>query len=247
MRPLALTQIALITASLLISGHSSANEAKIAAAVKVINPDATVRSIKDIPGTGLKEVIADNSVVYMDPNGRYLFFGTLLDLEAKKNLSDEAQASVRIGSLKGIPDSEKIIYEPKEVKHRITVFTDISCGYCHKVHENLQGYLDRGIAVEYVAFPRGGAQSPAWKEMQKVWCAPDRKAAYEQALRGEPVAGDANCKNPVASHYKLGDALDIEGTPAIFSQEGKQLGGYLPPDRMAAELNKKSAIPVAIK
>lgn len=230
------------------SSHSAqADEAKIAAAVKTINPTATVRSIKDIPGTGLKEVVADNSVVYMDPNGRYLFFGTLLDLESKKNLSEETQASVRVNSLRDIPLSEKIIYSPKDPKYRITVFTDITCGYCHKVQENLQGYLDRGIAVEYVAFPRGGAQTAAWTEMRKIWCAKDRKAAYEQALRGEALTNAADCNDPVARHYKLGDTLGIEGTPAIFSEDGKQLGGFLPPDRMAAELNKKSVTPVAIK
>lgn len=238
MRPAFLISSVALLAASLGAAPAHADEAKIAAAVKTINENATVRSIRDIPGLGLKEVIADNSVIYMDPNGRYLFFGTLLDLESKRNLSQEAQASVRVDSIRGIPASEKIIFAPKDVKHRVTVFTDITCSFCQKLHDDLDGYLERGIAVEYVAFPRGGQRSPAWQQMRNIWCAKDRKGAYEAGLAGQSVPATVNCSDPVASHYALGDTLSIEGTPALFTESGTLLSGYMPPDRLLAALEK---------
>lgn len=229
--------------ALLLAGNAQASEdnSKIHAAVKTIKDTATVRSIRDIPGLGLKEVVADSTVIYMDANGRYLFFGTLLDLESKRNLSDEAGAVVRKATLESIPDSEKIVYEPKNVKHRVYVFTDISCGYCHKVHENLQGYMDRGIAIEYLAYPRGGRQNPAFAEMQKIWCAKDRKAAYDYVQTGKSITDTPTCNDPVQKHFDIGEQLAFEGTPAIYSASGKQLGGFIAPDELAARLDKEEA------
>lgn len=225
----------------LMATSAYADEAQIKAAVKTIKETATIKSIRDIPITGIKEVIADNTVVYMDPTGRYLFFGTLLDLQEKRNLSDDAAAMVRKESLLSIPAADKIVYEPKVVKHRVTVFTDISCGYCHKVHENLKGYMDRGIAIEFVPYPRGGQQNPAWNEMRKIWCAKDRNAAYDAASAGKTIPGEASCDDPVARTFALGESLAFEGTPAMYSADGKQLGGYVPPEEMAQRLDKEAA------
>lgn len=212
---------------------------KIAAAVRVINPDATIHSVRDLPGVDLKEVTANNSVVYMDPEGRYLFFGTLLDLEQKRNLSEEAQTTARVLALDAIPDDEKIIYEPSNVLHRVTVFTDISCTFCERLHQHMAEYNDRGIAIEYVAFPRGGDRNPAWAQMQAVWCADDKKAAYDAAFGAAGTAGAASCADPVAKHYELGESLDIRGTPAIFTASGRHIGGFLEPDRMLIELERE--------
>lgn len=239
--------LTLALGTLLAAGAHAADEAKITpteraqiqAAVKTIKETATIKSIRDVPGTGLKEVIADSTVVYMDPTGRYLFFGTLLDLKEKKNLSDDAAASVRRSSLQSIPEADKIVYAPAVVKHRVTVFTDISCGFCHKVHENMKGYLDRGIAIEYVPYPRGGQQNPAWNEMRKIWCSKDRKAAFDYVQSGKSLTTEANCDDPVARTYALGEALAFEGTPAIYTEDGKQLGGFVPPEEMAVRLDKE--------
>lgn len=217
----------------------AASRAKIEAAVKVINQDAVVHSIRDVPGLGLKEVTANNSVVYMDPGGRYLFFGTLLDLEGKQNLSEIAQAKARVLALQSVPDSEKISYEPSNILHRVTVFTDISCGFCQRLHHNVAEYNDRGIAIDYVAYPRGGERNPAWAQMRSIWCAKDRKKAYDSAIAGAAPAGNAACDDPLASHYALGESLNVEGTPAIYTESGKYIGGFLQPDQMLLALEKE--------
>jgi thiol:disulfide interchange protein DsbC len=196
-----------------------------------------VKSIRDVPGIpGLKEVVADSSVVYMDENGQYLFFGTLLDMKNKLNVTEARMAEARVSALESIPVAEKIVLQAPQEKYRVTVFTDTTCGYCKLLHQNEQGYLDRGITIEYVAFPRGGTQSEAFPVMRQVWCSKDRYAAYKLASEGKPVPQVADCADPVGKHYNIGDKMAIEGTPAIFTADGKQLGGFLPPDQLEAKL-----------
>jgi len=212
--------------------------AAIAHTVAQINDTAAITSITPMPIGRLNEVLAQGTVLYVSDDGRYLFHGTLLDVEQRKNLTEIAQAATRRDLLASIPASEKIIYAPKgEVKHTITVFTDISCGYCKALHNNLQGYLDHGIQVEYVAWPRGGTASPAYADMERIWCAADRQAAYTAAVAGETITGPRDCtNNPVRSHYALGDQLGVEGTPAVYTRDGMQHGGFLLPDDLIARL-----------
>lgn len=233
-------RIPLLSLALLASATSAhADEAKIREAVRLVKETAVIKSIKDVPNTGLKEVVADSTVIYMDPEGQYLFFGTLLDLKNKQNLTEDAQARARAGTLQSIPESEKIVLKAPNEKYRVTVFTDVSCGYCKLLHQNEKGYLDRGISIEYVAFPRGGTQSEAFGVMRQVWCSKDRAAAYKTAIEGGSINQSADCADPVAKHYQLGDGMAIEGTPAIFTADGKQLGGYLSPEQMEARLSQK--------
>jgi len=231
----------LTLAMLAAAASAHADENDIRAAVRLVKETAVVKSIKDVPNTGLKEVIADSTVIYMDPKGQYLFFGTLLDLKNKQNLTEVAQATARRSSLQSIPESEKIVLKAPNEKYKVTVFTDVSCGYCKLLHQNEKGYAERGITVEYVAFPRGGTQSEAFGVMRKVWCSKDRAAAYKTAIEGGPLNQAADCADPVAKHYEIGDGMAIEGTPAIFTEDGKQLGGFLPPDQLEAKLKEQGA------
>jgi len=214
--------------------------AAIAATVAQINDTAAITAIKPIPIDRLNEVLVQGTVLYVSDDGRYLLHGTLLDVEARKNLTEVAMSATRRELIAGIPDAEKIIYRPDgEVKHTITVFTDISCGYCQQLHKHLQGYLDHGIQVEYVAWPRGGVGSPAFADMERIWCASDRQAAYAAAVGGTSgsLLGPRECDNPVRSHYTLGEQLGVEGTPAVYDRNGMQHGGFMPPDELIVRLS----------
>ncbi|WP_440986183.1 thioredoxin fold domain-containing protein (plasmid) [Xanthomonas sontii] len=218
----------------------SFNDQAIRNAVKLINPKAEIKAINDFGMPGIKQVLADTAVVYISNDGRYVFSGLMLDMVEKRNLSDEAQALARAEVLRSIPKAAYISYEPKVVKHRVTVFTDVSCGYCQMLHKNMQSYLDAGIAVDYVPFPRGGSASPAFSEMQSTWCATDRKKTLDAAFHGE-APRETRCSDPVAAMYDLGDKLGIQGTPAIYDAAGHHLGGYTPADQMIKQLDQFAA------
>ncbi|MFQ7389227.1 MAG: bifunctional protein-disulfide isomerase/oxidoreductase DsbC, partial [Escherichia sp.] len=94
-------------------------------------------------------------------------------------------------------ENEMIVYKAPQEKHVITVFTDITCGYCHKLHEEMKDYNALGITVRYLAFPRQGLESQAEQDMKSIWCAKDKNKAFETPWLAKREACDLN----VADHY----------------------------------------------
>ena len=114
-----------------------------------------------------------------------------------------------------------IIYPAKgETKAVVYAFTDADCGYCRKLHSEMDDINARGIEVRYLAWPRSQESVP---KMEAIWCSQDRNAAMDQAKMG------AN----VQAHMALGSRLGVRGTPAIFTEAGEQVGGYLPAAQLA--------------
>jgi thiol:disulfide interchange protein DsbC len=130
-----------------------------------------------------------------------------------------------------------IVFGPAAAKHSITVFTDVECGYCRKLHNDIEQLTKLGVRVRYAAYPRSGPGTDDWRKMEAVWCAKDRKAAITQAKQGQNVKSE-KCATPVASQFELGEQLGVRGTPAIFTTQGDYIGGYLPPAQMLEELDK---------
>lgn len=212
------------------------------AAIAELNPRAKVDYVGAAPLPGFREVIAGGQLLYVSDDGRYLMQGAVLDIQQKQDLmqTSAALAKYRRDLLASVPASERIVFAPPNAKYTISVFTDIECGYCRKLHSEI-GDLNRlGIAVEYLAFPRMGLGSQDHKDMISVWCAPDRKRALTDAKAGKPIPG-RDCKNPVTMEFDLGQRIGVSGTPAIYSAQGIQLGGYLPPDALRAKLDELAA------
>lgn len=131
-----------------------------------------------------------------------------------------------------------IVYAPKQVKHTVTIFTDIDCPYCRKLHKEMQSYLDAGIEVRYLAFPRAGAGSESYKKAVSVWCAKNREEAMTRAKRGETVKSES-CKHPVDRHLALVQRLGVNATPTIFLENGRRIPGYVPAQRLLQILEQE--------
>lgn len=202
-----------------------------------------VDAVAETPLAGIYEVATSQGMFYVSQDGRYLIQGSLFDLVNRVNLTDASMAKVRIKQLASF-ENDMIVFKAKDEKHVVTVFTDTSCGYCRKLHnemytykeknqqtqkvETLAGYTDLGITVRYLAFPRGGVDSPVYGEMQSVWCADDKEGAMSAAKNGGSVAS-ASCDNTVLKQYQLGEAFGVRGTPAMVLEDGTMLPGYRPP------------------
>jgi len=215
-------------------------EARALAAVKTLNPNVQVDQIGPAPIPGFQEAIIGGQPFYISNDGRYLMQGALYDIATKTNLADASMAKIRARLLQTIPVADRIIFAPPNPKYTVTVFTDVECGYCRKLHSQIADYNAKGISVQYVAFPRAGLGSDDFREMVAVWCSADPRKALTDAKNDRPVAY-RNCKNPVTMEYNLGQRMGLTGTPMVLTSDGVQLGGYLPPDAMRAQLDKLAA------
>ena len=210
----------------------------VRAALMKVAPGVKITSIKPSPITGFKEVLVDGKVLYVSSDGKYLLQGALIDLATRTNLTDASEAVQRRGVLAAIPAERKISFAPDNPKYRVTVFTDIDCGYCRKMHAQINDYNNLGIAVDYLFFPRAGIGSESFQKAVNVWCAPDRKVALTMAKNDRPLP-KKNCSNYVTMDYKLGLQVGVEGTPAIYAQNGVSIGGYLSPQDMLQSLQSQ--------
>jgi len=212
-------------------------EAKVRAAIRKINPRMDIDQIGPAPIKGFQEVIVGGQALYVSDDGKYLIDGALYDIATRTNLAEASMAQLRSRLLKTIPVSDRIVFSPANPKYTVTVFTDVECGYCRKLHSQIADYNRQGIAVQYVAYPRMGLGSEDFRKMVAVWCAADPKKALTDAKNDRPVPY-RNCKNPVTMEYNLGQRVGLTGTPMILASDGTQLGGYIPPEQLRAELDR---------
>lgn len=206
-------------------------------AILSINPDIQIDAIAPAPLQGFREVVVAGQTVYVSDDGKYLLQGSLFDVEARRDLSRAGVAAVRRRLLAQVPDSERIVFAPANPRYTVSVFTDVECGYCRKLHQQIDEYNRLGIAVEYLAFPRMGPGTGDYALMEAVWCAPDRRKALTDAKNGRRVPS-RSCDNPVARHYALGQRVGLTGTPMIVTEGGAQMPGYLPPDALLSALQQ---------
>ncbi len=212
-------------------------EARASAAIRKIVPTAQIDHIGAAPLAGFREVIVDGQTLYISDDGRYIIQGTVYDAVGRKDLSQIGMSALRREELKKVPVSDRIVFAPPNPKHTVAVFTDIECGFCRKLHQEISEYNRLGIAIQYLAFPRAGLASEDFRKMEAVWCSADRRSALTNAKNGLPVE-TRTCTNPVQIQWRLGRRLGLQGTPMIVSASGVALPGYLPPAEMLKALDQ---------
>lgn len=186
---------------------------------------------------GLYTVTMPPRIFYVSADGRFAVDGSLIDLKAGVNLTQiEKQKSVAT-AIDSLGEDSMVVFAPEKTRHTVTVFTDIDCGYCRKLHSEIPEYNKQGIKIRYLAYPRAGLDSLSYKKAVAVWCADDRKDAMTRAKSGEKLA-EKNCDNPIERHYKLGSLIGLRGTPALVLENGQLIPGFVPPARLSAILDQ---------
>ncbi len=226
-------------AALGFSFHAAADEAKVRAALDSLVPGVQPERLRPAPIAGFTEVTLSGQILYVSDDGKLLIQGSIYDVAARSDLTEASRATVRKDLLDGINGEKSIVFGPENPVYTVKVFTDIDCGYCRRLHQQIPEYNKLGIAVQYLFFPRGGIGSESWDKAVSVWCDADRHAAMTRAKAGEELP-KAECENPVGEDYELGRQVGLSGTPAIYTSDGVQIGGYLAPDQMRQRLDQIS-------
>ena len=229
-----------ISVALLSAVNAQAEDTKKIREViqKELNAEPT--SIVESPVKGLYEVTVPPRVFYVTGDARYILLGNMIDMQTKTSLTQPKTVKARAAALEQMGEDSMIVFAPKEVKHTISVFTDIDCGYCRKLHSEIAKYNKLGIKVRYLAYPRAGIGSESYKKAVAVWCAKDRNKAITIAKNGGKVPYK-DCDNPVEKQFNLGQELGVNGTPALVLENGQIYPGYAPADKLIAVLDKVKA------
>ena len=175
-------------------------------------------------------------VAYISADGRYLLQGDLIDLDLRVNLSEASRDEARKVMMSEIPREHMIIFTPDEVKYSISVFTDVDCTYCRRLHSQINDYLAEGIEVRYLLYPRNGPRSKSWVTAEQVWCSDDRNEALTLAKLDQEFPTRECDASMVSNHYLMGQDVGLTGTPAIILDDGQLVSGYVPAQRLSQQL-----------
>jgi len=205
--------------------------AAVNAAVQSLMPEMAPSWIKPAPLAGMWEVAFGPNILYISDDGRHLLRGDIVKIDGLENLSRPARNHARLEVVESMGESNLIVFTPPQTRHTVTVFTDVDCGYCAKLHSELQSYFDAGIRIRYAAFPRAGIGSDSYRKMVAVWCSDDQRTALTMSKSGRRVAAKT-CTNPVAEQFEVGQLVGVRGTPTIVLETGDLVPGYLPAPRL---------------
>ncbi len=224
----------------------AAGDPRIALAAKI--PGARPEDLRATPVPGIFELTHGTDISYISADAGFVFAGDMYKVTNTAefpNLSEVRRRELRLGLLAKVPESQMLVFGPDNATHTITVFTDIDCPWCRKLHSQIAEYNKLGMRVRYLFYPRTGPDTESWAKAETVWCASDRKAAFTRAKLGEKLALKACPGSPVAREYQLGRDIGITGTPGVVLESGELIPGYLSPPQLLAHLKEAAATKVA--
>ena len=224
----------------LFSNFASSNEDLIESTLKnILPPDTTIESIEPSSLKGIYKVYyGDLQPIYVSEDGNFFIYGDMYKIGSNDitNLTKEEIKGRRSDILDSIPADELIIFKSNNELVSITVFTDVDCGYCRKLHSQIDEYNQAGITIKYAAFPRSGIGTQTFTKMVGAWCSEDPKQAMTDLKNDKKMNLDFCEEQPIARHYIIGQKLGINGTPAIITPDGDLIPGYVSPEELLSQI-----------
>lgn len=233
--------ITVVVAMLLIFGASvsRADEASIRKAFHAKFPQASIESIEPTPFAGIYEIVFNGQIAYTDEKMSFVFVGNLFDMRGKerRNLTQERTSQLAAKALR-----ESTALAIKRVrgngKRVLYTFEDPNCSYCRKFQQELEKVTD--ITIYTFLWPILSQDSV--EKSKAVWCAKDRGKAWDEIMTtGAVPQNDRKCPNPLAKNHELAQRFGVRGTPAVYLDDGRQIGGYLAADKLEEALISASA------
>jgi len=215
-------------------------------ALAAMMPDTRPEDLRPSPIAGLYEIAHDGEINYVSADGRYVISGNLFQVTTDgefPNLTERRRRELRLQMLGEIPEKDMIVFGSPRLPETVTVFTDVDCQWCQRMHSQVDEYNKVGIRVRYLAYPRSGPDSESGHVMDDVWCAKDRREALTTAKQGGTVAHRV-CSTPVAAHFDLGRKFALTGTPGVVLASGEVIPGYLPPPDLLEAIKESTTTPV---
>ena len=177
--------------------------------------------------------VLNNQILYVSYDYKFVFAGDLIGIqdEGIVSINDKYKTKFTQKLISTIKPGESIDFISEKERYRIKVFTDVSCAYCRLFHSEIEEYLEKGITVQYLGFPRDGLEGKVFNNMQSAWCSNNKKQSLTKLKLGEEIKKEL-CQNPIREHFRIGSLIGITGTPTIVLGDGTKFPGYIPADQL---------------
>lgn len=203
-------------------------------------PDFKIVSISSSEVKGIYEVqVAAGPLLYVTADAAHFFLGDLFAInnDGLVNRAEQRRDEDRKAVMAQVSAQDMIVYPAKgETRARVTVFTDVDCFYCQKLHQEVPQMNAMGIEIRYLAYPRSGIGGDSYRKIASAWCAADPNEAMNKLKNRENIPSNVCEDNPVADQFMLGQQVGVRGTPALVLENGQMVPGYLSATDLAARL-----------
>ena len=228
----------LITLTLLVSCAKKENtDIDINKKVSEAYPSVSIDKIRKIDDK-FHEIIINNQIYYATNDGKYLIVGNVIDLDTKESITENTKMNQRLSIIDSIDKENFFVFKPQKTEHTLTIFTDPSCPYCQKLHNEIPDLLDNNIEIRYVLFSRNGNDVDAYNQLVSAWCSEDKTETLENLFSGDLLDETEPCDNPIAKNLEHAGLLSVEGTPTIFLEDGRIIPGYQSAKNILAFIEK---------
>ena len=227
---------AIVAALTVLATEAHADVAAVRAALQRLMPDEPVQSIEPAGAAGLVEAVVGGQAYYFTADGRYLLGGPLIDTARRANLTEAHLKKVNAIAWHTLPLDLAIKRVKGKGTRRIAIFEDPDCPYCKALERTLETMDD--LTVYVLLFPIDALHPQAAAKSKAVWCAQDRAAAWQMAMRTGAVPAAPDCKDPIAAIGEFAKRHGINGTPTMVLADGRRLVGAVPRAQLERELQQ---------
>ncbi len=214
-----------------------------------MRPHMAITSISKGPVDGIYEVVSGPTLMYITADGKNLIDGSIIDLRSGTNYTEQAQGKRFHAALADLGEDKMLIYRPEksvDIHRNITVYTDVTCGFCRKLHQELPSLLAAGVSVRYLMYPRAGVNSGSYRSLESIWCADNPQDAMSIAKNTLPGSvTPKNCPNPIREHMALANGMGLRGTPMLLLDSGRVVSGYRPAPQLIQMLKESQPLQTA--
>ncbi len=193
----------------------------------------------NLQGLNITTLMTDSGLIYADLDKGVFFTnvkpvnveygGMQLDISDKQFYADYINAV-----------ENKIVHKAPNERLVVQMFTDISCGWCAKVHQNLDSYTRQGITLEFILFPRNGLNTEVARQMATIAASDSPIDLLQAAFNGSYIPA-TQLNHTLIEHYNAGVGIGVTGTPAMFVN-GYPIDGFLPADKIVASFGHEVVV-----
>ena len=218
-----------------IAAQADQTTDKIKATLQTRIGDADIKSVEKSPVPGLYEVNLGAQIVYTDATGNYLLMGDLVDTRTRTNITEARLAETNKIDFAKLPFENAVKVVKGTGARKIAVFSDPNCPYCKQLETTLKS-VDN-VTIYTFLYPVLSPDSSV--KSKSIWCSKDRSGAWEGWMLDHtaPTAAASCDTTAIDKNLKLGQSMNVTGTPTVFLADGRRLPGAVPADRLEKELS----------
>lgn len=185
---------------------------------------STLGEIKEIRQIGdMTELVIStgqkNNIAYISKDGKYLFFGAIVDNHTAQNLTQQRLREVNKVDISKINLKDAIRIGSGKTK--LIAIMDPKCSFCIKSYKWLK---DKDVELNIFLSPLGGPD-----ESVKILCNADPKKAFDQMLSNGEIDNKAcvyNGEEVLKKHILASHIIGVSGTPVFITMSGQKIEGF---------------------